>query len=145
MTSLLCHVTGKFKYNMEIYDEIMNSFDTLPISALINVFMAVFPRREKFLCLHGGLSPDVKTVPRLIFIFVTISVMVTSGTFYVSLIFFSSLKLKVLTGSWKFLVQEQCGTLSLHCGHIIYSVTDKLCISTLSVIVLQIRFVYLPC
>ena len=82
MTILLYHVkfldTGKFKYNMEIYDEIMNSFDTLPISALIN---------EKFLCLHGGLSPDVKTVPRLIFKFVTIDVMVTYDKFSVSLIF----------------------------------------------------------
>lgn len=45
--------TGKYKYSLEVYDEIMNSFDTLPLSAIIN---------DKFLCIHGGLSPDVKTV-----------------------------------------------------------------------------------
>merc|ERR1712228_1055615 len=42
-----------YKYNLELYDAIMNMFDCLPISATIN---------GKFLCCHGGLSPDISTL-----------------------------------------------------------------------------------
>eukprot|EP01084_Bolivina_argentea_P008602 16098_1 len=42
-----------YKYTVELYDEIMNMFDNLPISATIN---------GKFLCCHGGLSPDISTL-----------------------------------------------------------------------------------
>jgi len=42
-----------YKYNLELYDAIMNMFDHLPISATIN---------GKFLCVHGGLSPDISTL-----------------------------------------------------------------------------------
>jgi serine/threonine-protein phosphatase 2B catalytic subunit len=42
-----------YKYNLELYDAIMLMFDQLPIAATIN---------SKFLCCHGGLSPDISTV-----------------------------------------------------------------------------------
>eukprot|EP00484_Ammonia_sp_Unknown_P027482 CAMPEP_0197031932 /NCGR_PEP_ID=MMETSP1384-20130603/10749_1 /TAXON_ID=29189 /ORGANISM="Ammonia sp." /LENGTH=544 /DNA_ID=CAMNT_0042461517 /DNA_START=121 /DNA_END=1755 /DNA_ORIENTATION=- len=42
-----------YKYNLELYDLVMNMFDNLPIAATIN---------GKFLCCHGGLSPDISTV-----------------------------------------------------------------------------------
>ena len=49
------------KYDQEIYDQVMDLFDHLPISAIIN---------NKFLCIHGGISTDIASVlpplPRLL-------------------------------------------------------------------------------
>lgn len=39
-----------FKFDNEVYDRIMESFNALPISCLIN---------RKFLCFHGGISPHL--------------------------------------------------------------------------------------
>jgi len=46
------------KYDQSIYDQIMDLFDALPLSALVN---------NKFLCIHGGISPDIKNVMILIY------------------------------------------------------------------------------
>lgn len=42
-----------YKYDAELYDLIMESFDALPLSCLVN---------GKFLALHGGISPSLKSV-----------------------------------------------------------------------------------
>ena len=45
-----------YKYDQDIYDLLMDSFDVYPISCLIN---------GKFLALHGGISPEVVTLEDL--------------------------------------------------------------------------------
>jgi serine/threonine-protein phosphatase 2B catalytic subunit len=46
-------LTGLYKYDQEIYAKIMDSFDFLPLGALIN---------NRFLAIHGGISPAFQTV-----------------------------------------------------------------------------------
>lgn len=50
----------EIKYDEEVYERIMESFDALPLSCLIN---------DKFVALHGGISPEVDSV-KLKFLFV---------------------------------------------------------------------------
>eukprot|EP00347_Sterkiella_histriomuscorum_P002668 403367261 len=42
-----------YKYDQETYELFMETFDALPISCLVN---------DKFLALHGGISPELKTI-----------------------------------------------------------------------------------
>lgn len=43
----------EIKYDGEIYERVMDSFDSLPLACIIN---------EKFVAVHGGISPDVSVV-----------------------------------------------------------------------------------
>jgi serine/threonine-protein phosphatase 2B catalytic subunit len=41
------------KYDNEVYDAILQAFDCMPLVAIVN---------EEYLCMHGGVSPNMKTL-----------------------------------------------------------------------------------
>lgn len=45
--------SGLKKYDQQVYDLVMELFDTLPLACLVN---------GRFLCVHGGISHDLKTI-----------------------------------------------------------------------------------
>lgn len=45
-----------FKYDQDVYNTFLNSFDSLPVACLLN---------NKFLALHGGISPELKKLRHL--------------------------------------------------------------------------------
>lgn len=45
-----------YKYDVSVYDEIMRTFDCLPLACVLN---------GRFFCVHGGISPELKSIAQI--------------------------------------------------------------------------------
>jgi len=61
---LFCDDTGKAKYGDDVYGMCLEVFNSLPLAAIIKT-----KDKGDFFCVHGGLSPSVKTVCYWLFLF----------------------------------------------------------------------------
>ncbi len=50
-------IIGKRRYNVKLWRSFTDLFNYLPVAALID---------EKILCMHGGLSPDLRNLNQII-------------------------------------------------------------------------------
>lgn len=44
------------KYDNEVYEAILKMFDTMPLVAIVN---------QEYLCMHGGVSPNMRTLEEI--------------------------------------------------------------------------------